>query len=65
MLEEDVADLVRQLCSRAGMIMEDVSVIALTAQVTNVTSARKATAQLRAAADRIGALAKAAQALLG
>lgn len=65
MLDEDVADLVRQLCTRAGMIMEDVSVIALTAKVTDVTSARKVTAQLRAAAERIGALAKAAEAFLG
>lgn len=65
MMDEDVADLVRQLCTRAGMIMEDVSVVALTAETTNVASARKATAQLRAAADRIGALAKAAEALLG
>ena len=65
MMDEDVADLVRQLCTRAGMIMEDVSVVALTAETTNVASARKATAKLRAAADRIGALAKAAEALLG
>ena len=64
MLDEDVADLVRHLCSRAGMIMEDVSVIALTAEVGDVTSSRKATAQLRAAAERIGALAKAAEALM-
>ena len=65
MLDEDVAVLIRQLCTRAGMIMEDASVIALTAETTNVASARKVTAQLRAAADRIGELAKAAESLLG
>lgn len=65
MLDEDVADLVRQLCSRAGIIMEDVSVISLTAKVADVASARKVTAQLRAAAERIGALANAAEALMG
>lgn len=64
MLDEDVADLVRQLCSRAGIIMEDVSVISLTAKVADVASARKVTAQLRAAAERIGALANAAEALM-
>lgn len=41
MLDEDVADLVRQLCTRAAMIMEDVSVIALTAGVADVASAQK------------------------
>ena len=64
MLDEDVADLVRHLCSRAGMIMEDVSVIALTAEVSDVADARDVTARLRAAAKRIGALAKAADALM-
>ena len=64
MLDEDVADLVRQLCTRAGMIMEHVSVIAITARIADVASARKVTAQLRAAAERIGALAKAAEALM-
>lgn len=64
MMDEDVVDLVRHLCSRAGMIMEDVSVIALTTEVGDVTSSRKITAQLRAAAERIGALAKAAEALM-
>lgn len=64
MMDEDVADLVRHLCSRAGMIMEDVSVIALTAEVGDVISLRKVTAQLRAAAERTGALATAAEALM-
>ena len=64
MFDEDVADLVRQLCCRAGMIMEDISVIALTAEVADVASARKVTAQLQAAAQRIGALAKAAEVLI-
>ena len=65
MLDEDVADLVRQLCCRAGIIMEDVSVIALIAGVADVASARKVTTRLQAAAERIGALAKAAEALIG
>ncbi|MEG3155727.1 hypothetical protein [Sphingomonas sp. RB1R13] len=65
MLDEDVADLVCQLCTRAGMIMEDVSVIAITARVADVASARKVTTQLQAAAERIGALAKAAEMLIG
>ena len=64
-MDEDVADLVRQLCTRAGMIMEDVSVIALTDKLADVASARKVTEKLRAAAKGIGALAKAAEALIG
>lgn len=63
-MDEDVADLVRQLCTRAGMIMEDVSVIALTAEVSDVADARNLTARLRAANKRIGAFAKAAEALM-
>ena len=65
MLDEDVADLVHQLCTRAGMFMEDVSVIALTAEVSEVANARKVMAQVRAAAERIDALVKAAEALIG
>ena len=64
MLDEDVADLVRLLCTRAGMIMEDVSVAALTAGVADVASARKVIAQVLAAAEGIGALAKAAETLI-
>jgi hypothetical protein len=46
------------------MIMEDLSVIAITARVADVASARKVTTRLQAAAERIGALAKAAEALI-
>jgi hypothetical protein len=61
---DDTDDIIIQLCTRIGMIMEDASVAALT--VAGIDRERRVAAlvELDAAAKRIGALVEAAKVLL-
>lgn len=55
---DDADDLIDHLCTLAGMIMEDVSAIALT--IDQATERRKKIGIVRAASQDIAALAEAA-----
>ena len=64
LMEDDNYDLIAQLCTRIGMIMEDASVVALTMGGQAGHSQRHyAITALEAAAVRIGALLGAVNAL--
>jgi hypothetical protein len=60
---DDEIDLVRHLCVRAGMIMEDASVEAVLAH-RDTDALRRAVERLGVAAEAISALAHAAAALM-
>ena len=60
---DDDADLIVQLCARAGMIMEDMSAEAITLRGKTMDERRDLVERLQVAARRIGALAEAAKAL--
>ena len=62
-MDEDDAELIVQLCARAGMIMEDISADAVTLRGKSLTERRDVIERLQVAARRIGALANAAEAL--
>ena len=62
-MDEDDADLIAQLCARAGMIMEDTSAEAITLRGKSLAEQREVIERLQVAARRIGALANAAEAL--
>ena len=62
-MDDDDADLIVQLCARAGMIMEDMSAEAVTLRDKTVAEQRRVIAQLQVAARRISALVGAADAL--
>lgn len=57
-MDDDTRDLIRQLCTRAGMIMEDASAIAVT------KPQEEQLPQLRQASNQVTALIAAAEALL-
>ena len=62
-MDDDVADLIRQLCTRAGMIMEDASPIALGIRVRQPQDLFRALEELKKSAAQIVALIDAAKAL--
>ena len=62
-MDDDDADLIVQLCARAGMIMEDMSAPAITLRGKTLAERRDVNTRLQVAARRIGALAEAAKAL--
>lgn len=64
-VDDDIADLIAQLCTRAGMIMEDMSVLTLT--MGSIPEANRALAltNLEIAAAQITALIGAARAMQG
>ena len=62
-MEDDTSELIVQLCTRMGMIMEDASVVALTVGGLTGKERPHAIAELEAAAERISALVAAAKAL--
>ena len=62
-MNEDDADLIDQLCARAGMIIEDMSASAITLQGKSLTERRNVVVRLQMVTRRIGALADAAEAL--
>ena len=55
-MDEDTRELTAQLCTRVGMIMEDASVVALTAGSLAPEEQHEALRQLRSAALTIEAL---------
>ena len=56
-------ELVEQLCTRVGMIMEDASIIALT-NTREIVALRRRVTDLKCASDQIATLTSAAEALL-
>jgi len=62
-MDDDTEDLVTQLCTRIGMIMEDTSVLALTVRGMDQVGRRAALWNIEQAAGRIHALVAAAKAL--
>lgn len=60
---DDADDLIRLLCTKIGMIMEDVSVTALTITLENPEQTAVQLEELGRAAAQISALAAAAKAL--
>ena len=63
-MDDDTDDLIAQLCTRIGMIMEDASVTALTVSGKNPSDRPAAIDDLEGAARRINALAAVVRALL-
>lgn len=63
-MDEDARDLMIQLCTRIGMIMEDTSVLALTVGALDQRSDTLVIGKLQLAASKITALADAAEALI-
>jgi hypothetical protein len=62
-MDDDTAELTTRLCTRIGMIMEDVSVIALTIGAASEVDRADALAQLDEAARRISDLVRTARAV--
>jgi hypothetical protein len=62
-MDDDTADLIRALCTRAGMIMEDVSVSALTISGADRAEIRAKLTLLADGAAAINALIAAASVL--
>ena len=62
-MDDDIVDLIRVLCTRAGMIMEDASVDALIMSPGNPDSINAKLERLADAALAISAIINAAQAL--
>ena len=62
-MDDDVMELIVTLCTRAGMIVEDVSTVAVTVPRTWCPQSESALEQLVAAANTIGHLVATAQSL--
>jgi hypothetical protein len=62
-MDEDTFELIQLLCTRAGMIMEDASAEALVANPGKAEEMRAKLRRLADAAQAIGAIVAAAQAL--
>ena len=62
-MDDDIVDLIRALCTRAGMIMEDASVDALMMTAGNPDTINAKLARLADAALAISAIINAARAL--
>lgn len=62
-MEDDTHDLIVQLCTRVGMIMEDASLSALTISATDRSAMPDALAELESVAVRISTLVAAAKAV--
>ena len=64
-MDQDTRDLIRQLCTRAGMIMEDASMLAVTLPAKDDPAMIKAVQQLANNAADIASLIDASAALIG
>ena len=64
-MDEDTCELIDQLCTRIGMIMEDMSVTALSIPSMRGHERRDAISEINAAAAQMTALAQAANTLQG
>jgi len=62
-MDESTSDLVIQLCTRIGMIMEDACETALTMGEADADQRLERIADIEAASDKIGALIRAARVL--
>jgi hypothetical protein len=62
-MDDDTSDLIAQLCTRIGMIMEDASVTALTVPRSTGDARRTAIGEIGLAAKRISALVAAVEVL--
>jgi len=64
-MDDDTAELIAQLCTRIGMIMEDVSDMALTLGKADAGHRAKSLRQLERASEQISRLVRAALVLEG
>lgn len=62
-MDENTVELIAQLCTRIGMIMEDASVVALTIGNIDGDGMQQVVADLQRAADNISRLVAAVKAL--
>jgi hypothetical protein len=62
-MDRETAKLISQLCTKAGMIMEDYSALALSLRPQTSSDLRRDLDELAAAADRMAALINAANTL--
>ncbi len=65
LMDDDARDLVNQLCTRIGMIMEDASELALTIGSVDQSDRPKQLTKLAESSARISALVRAAMSLDG
>jgi hypothetical protein len=63
-MDSDTIDLIRKLCTRAGMLMEDMSLLAITAPPDRPGTLQESVATLREGCDDMRALIAAAEVLL-
>ncbi len=63
-MDDETQELIKLLCTRIGMIMEDASVVALTIGSRDREARLSAIAELNISAEQIGRLVKAIQSLL-
>jgi hypothetical protein len=64
LMDHDSLDLIARLCTRAGMIMEDISVLALASPPADPQALTLSLAELSEAAEDIGALITAAKSVV-
>ncbi len=62
-MDDDTTDLVRQLCTRAGMIMEDASAVAILVGGKTPIELRSIIAELQTLAEQVNAVLAAAKAM--
>lgn len=63
-MDDDTHELIAQLCTKVGMIMEDASPVALMAGRGDHAALEVAVAAIEQAAEKVAALASAVRALL-
>lgn len=63
-MDDETQELIIQICTKIGMIMEDASLVALTIGSRDQNARLAAMAELDVAAEQIDRLVKAAQSLL-
>ena len=62
-MDDDTRELIDRLCTRAGSVMEDISVIALTTRRLQDDQLLEALAQIEAELDRMSSWTSAARSL--
>lgn len=63
-MDDEIDDLIAQLCTRIGMTMEDVSVIALTGARGSDAEVASTVARIEQASEKIAGLVQAAKVLV-
>lgn len=64
-MDDETADLVRQLCTRAGMIMEDATTVVIFVGGKTPAELRSTVGELQILSDRVAAILAAARVITG